>query len=157
MRLPEEVSPLRIGFKESFRCAIGVMLPLYLMPSAFLVGLSELLGQDLMKTAQVFLMVGVVLMIIVEVLRRYVLTSRRSGGGQKAVAAFRSIIWVLVVGAVPLVVFLSVGVEMGCFGNTCNDFNRIMLITMLVWALLSVPMVLLGFLLLRKAAWLQRR
>ena len=86
MRLPDEPSPLRIGFKVSFRSAVGVIIPVYLMSSAFLIGVSELLGLDLLKTAPVILMVGVFLLIGVEVLRRYVLTSRRSGGGQAAVA-----------------------------------------------------------------------
>ena len=157
MRLPDEPSPLRIGFKESFRSAVGVIIPVYLMSSAFLIGVSELLGLDLLKTAPVILMVGVFLLIGVEVLRRYVLTSRRSGGGQKAVAVLRGVIWVLVVGAVPLAVFLGVGVSMGCFGRACSDLSRIMLIGMLVWAVVSVPMVALGYLLLRQASWLQRR
>ena len=155
MRFSKEVSPLRIGFKDSFRSVVGVLLPVYLMSSASLVGACELLGQDVKTVGQVMLMVGVFLAIGVEVLRRYVLTSRQSGGGQRAVAVLRTIIWVLVVGVVPLAAFLGVGVLLGCFGQACDEFDRIVLIGMLVWALLSMPMVVYGYLLLKQASWLQ--
>ena len=155
--IPGEISPLRIGFKESFRSALGIDLPVYLMLSALFIGVSELIGQPLMLTAPAILMAGVFALIAVEILRRYVLTSRRSGGGRKAVAALRFIIWMMVAGAIPLVAFLAVGLSTACYGNDCSDLNRIFLIIMLVWAVFAALMVSLGYLLLREATWLQPR
>ncbi len=155
--IPDEPSPLRIGFKDSFRSGIGIDLPVYLMVSALLIGLSELARKPVALTAPTILMVGVFAMIAVEILRRYVLTSRRSGGGQKAVAALRAIIWTMVAGAIPLIVFLTIGVSTACYGGDCNDLDRAFLIGMLVWAILAAVMVILGYLLLKQATWLQPR
>ena len=155
--IPDEPSPLRIGFKDSFHSAIGIDLPVYLMVSALLIGLSELAGQSLALTAPTILIVAVFALLAVEILRRYVLTSRRSGGGQKAVAALRAIVWTMVAGAIPLVAFLATGVSTACYGGDCNDLNRIFLIGMLVWAILAALMVILGYRLLKHATWLQPR
>ena len=155
--IPDEPSPLRIGFKDSFRSGIGIILPVYLMLSALLIGLSELARQQIAVVGQIDLMVGVFAMIAVEILRRYVLTSRRSGGGQKAVSALRAIIWTMVAGAVPLIVFLTIGISTACYGGDCNDLNHAFLIGMLVWAILAAFMVILGYLLLKQATWLQPR
>ncbi len=155
--IPDEPSPLRIGFKDSFRSAIGIDLPVYLMVSALLIGLSELARQPLMRTAPTILIAAVFALLAVEILRRYVLSSRRSGGGRKAVATLRAIIWTMVVGAIPLIVFLTAGVSTACYGGGCNDLDRIFLIIMLVWAILAALMVILGYLLLKQATWLQPR
>jgi hypothetical protein len=155
--IPDQPSPLRIGFKESVRSAIGIDLPVYLMLSALLIALSEAMGQPLPRTAPVSLMVGVFALIAVEILRRYVLTSRRTGGGQTAVAILRGVVWAMVVGAVPLVVFVAAGVETSCYGQECDDLSRIFLIIVLVWAVLAALMVIFGYLLLKQASWLQPR
>ena len=155
--IPDEPSPLRVGFRDSFRSAIGVDLPVYLTLSALLIGLSELAGQSVMLTAPTILIVGVVALLAVEILRRYVLTSRRSGGGQRAVAALRTIIWTMVLGALPLIIFLAAGVATSCYGKVCDDLNRIFLMIMLGWAILAAFMLILGYLLLKQATWLQPR
>ena len=157
MSFPADKSPLQIGFRDSLRSALGVLIPLYLLVSAFLIGVSELLGVPVLLSGSVLLTAGVFLLIAVEILRRYVLTTRASGRGRHAVTVFRGTIKALLIAAGPIVVFLAVGVFTHCFGHECGNTDRIMLIGMLVWSVIALAMLPMGYRLLTQADWLRPR
>ena len=157
MSLPPEKSPLQIGFRDSLRSALGVLIPLYLLPSAFLIGMSELLGIPVLLSGSFLLTAGVFLLVAVEIVRRYVLTTRASGKGRHAVTFIRGTIKALLITAGPIALFLAVGVFTHCFGHECGNTDRIMLIGMLAWSLIAIAMLPMGYRLLTQADWLRPR
>ena len=157
MTLPSDRSPLRIGFQDSLRSALGILLPIYLLLSALLVSASELAGVQVILSGSFALTTGVFVLLGVEILRRYVLTSRASGRGQGAVVIFRGIIRILLVAGVFITLFVAVGVFTRCFGHACGDTDRIMLIIMLVWSLIALALLPMGYSLLTRADWLRPR
>ena len=157
MSLPADKSPLQIGFRDSLRSALGVLIPLYLLLSSFLIGVSKLLGIPVILSGSVLLTAGVILLIAVQIVRRYVLTSRASGKGRGAVTFFREVIRTLLIAVGPIALFLAAGVFTHCFGHVCGDTDRIMLIGMLVWSLIALAMLPMGYRLLTQADWLRPR
>ena len=157
MSLPPDRSPLRIGFRDSLRSAVGVLIPLYLLPSALLIGVSELLGVPVLLSGSVLLTACVFVLLAVEIVRRYILTTRTSGKGRHAVTFFRGVIRTLLVVSGPTVLFLAVGVLTHYFGRSCGSTDRIMLIGMLVWSLVALALLPMGYRLLTQADWLRPR
>ncbi len=89
MKFHLETLSKKIGFRDSLRSALGVLIILYLLSSASLIGISQLLGIPVLLSGSVLLTASVLLLIAVEILRRYVLITRASGKGHHAVACFR--------------------------------------------------------------------
>ena len=157
MNLFEETPSTKIGFGDTVRSALGVLIPIYFLLSAVLVGLSELAGVPVLLTGSASLTVGVFLILTVEGVRRYALKTRASGKGAGAVTFVRGTIKILLFTAGPIALFLAVGVFTHCFGHECGNTDRIMLIIMLAWSLIAIAMLPMGYRLLTQADWLRPR
>ena len=157
MNLFEETPSTKIGFGDTVRSALGILIPIYFLLSAVMVGLSELAGIPVLLTGSASLTIGVFLILIVEGVRRYVLKTRAAGKGSGAVTLLRGIIRTLLITAGPIVALLAAGVFTHCFGHECGDTDRIMLIIMLVWSLIALALLPMGYRLLTQADWLRPR
>ncbi len=157
MKLPAEKSPLQVGFTDALRSSAGVLLPTYLLVSVLLITGAEFVGIPFALSAPIALTCGVVFVTGVEILRRYVLTTRPSGHGQSAVRIFRGIIWLLLWAALPVTLFAAAGAFTRCFGNVCGHTDRFMMFAMLVWSLIAIAMLPMGYRLLNQADWLRAR
>ena len=82
-----------------------------------------------------------------EMARRYVLATSH------AVPLFRTLVWVVILGALPVTALLAASVFTGCYGRTCADLARFMLTFMFVCCLLCLPLIPFGYSLLQKATW----
>ena len=157
MKFPAEKSPLQVGFTDALRSSAGVLLPAYLLTAVSLTTLAELFGISVVLSGPITLTCGVVVVVALEILRRYVLTTRPSGRGGGAVAFFRAAIQVLLWAALPTTGFALAGVLTHCFGQACGDTDRIMLIAMLVWSVIAIALLPMGYRLLTRAEWLRPR
>ena len=157
MTFPTEKSPLQVGFTDALRGSAGVLLPAYLLTAASLTTLAELLGVPFVLSGPITLTCGVIIVVALELVRRHVLTTRPSGRGMRTVALFRGAIRVLLWAALPTTAFVLAGILTHCFGQACGDTDRIILIVMLVWSVIAVALLPMGYRLLTRAEWLRPR
>ncbi len=147
---------LEVGFRDMVGFGVGVALPMLLVATALIVALFVSAGASAGPGITVGMMAGIVFAMGGELLRRYVLATRPSGG-RGAVVAFRGLIWVVLLGTPLVATFVAVGVLSGCYGHGCDPLSQSVMVAMLVLCVVSLPMVLLGWRLLSRATWLQRR
>ena len=139
-----------VGFRDMVRFGFGTAIPSLVLLSALIIAGFVAAGADVGPGITVAFTVAFLLAVALEMFRRYVLTA---GGG--AVTAFRAVIWGVLLAAVPVTVSLGLGVLTHCYGQRCDALSSYMLEFMFVCCLCILPMVPLGFFLLRDAAWLK--
>lgn len=151
-----ESKKLQVGPQDMVSFVLGVGMPLLILSSALVLAVSVRMNRNAGSAFSLGLTIGLVLAIAIEMLRRYVLVTRPVGG-RGAVKLFRGVIWLVVLGALPVTTVVAIGVMTKCYGQICTDLPRLLLIAMLGWLLLCLPGVPFGYRLLSRATWLQRR
>lgn len=147
---------LQVSFKDAASFGLGVSVPFLLLSSAFILAVAISLGRDAGPALSVACTTGLIFAIALEMLRRYVLVTRPTGG-RRALKILRGVIWLVVLGSVPVTAFVAIGIMTKCYGQSCVDLPRLLLIAILVWSLLCLPGVPFGYRLLSRATWLQPR
>lgn len=151
-----ESDKLQVGFRDVASYGLGVAIPLIILLSTFMIAVAVSLNRNPGPALSVGMTTGLVLAIALEMLRRYVLVTQPAGG-RTALKIFRSVIWLVVLGCVPVVIFAAVGAFTKCYGQTCGGLQRILLTYMLGWSILCLTGVPFGYRLLGRATWLQPR
>ena len=151
-----ESRKLQVGFKDAASFGLGVSVPFLLLLSTLILAIAISLGRDAGPALSAAFSIGLVLTIALEMLRRYVLATRPAGG-RKAVRILRGVIWLVVLGSIPVTAFVAIGVVTKCYGQSCGILPEILLKYMLGWLVLCLIGVPFGYRLLSRATWLQPR
>ena len=151
-----ESKKLQVGFKDAASFGLGVSVPLIVLSGTLIVAVAVSMNRNAGSAFSLGLTTGLILAIALEMLRRYVLVTRPTGG-RKALRMLRAVIWLVILSFVPVMAFAVIGVMTKCYGQSCVDLPRLLLIAMAGWSLLCLPGVPFGYRLLSRATWLQPR
>ena len=138
-----------VGLPDMLRFGFGAAIPCLVFSSALIIAGFVLAGADVGTGITLAFTLAFVLAVALEMARRYVLATSR------AIPLFRTLVWVVILGALPVTALLAAGVFTGCYGKTCADLPRFMLNFMFVCCLFCLPLIPFGYGLLQKATWLQ--
>ena len=142
-----------VGFRDALRFGVGAAAPAVILVSALIIAGFVAAGADVGPGITAAFTAAFVLAIALEMFRRIVL-ARRSDGLQ---AIFRGFVWTIVLAALPVTVILGVGVMTQGYGHKSDALGSFMLAFMFACCVCTLPMVRMGYLLLRDAVWLKPR